>query len=140
MPFITKTDLVAYIELEELDKIIEDDDTKLDRPMLDALSLVRGELSHRYDVDQIFANPDNEAYAVVKKIAVDIALFYVYSTVQTRHIPEHREEMHDRACVNLQKIAIGNSVNGLPLLQVADGETNAGQGAAFYDEFKDTDY
>lgn len=140
MPFITKTDLTQYIETVELDEITNSTDSRLDRPIADALAIIRGELSHRYDIDAIFAAPSNEDYAVIKKIGVDIALYHIYQLVQSRHIPEFRIEQYDKAIMSLHRIAISDFVNSLPLLPKENGDTNSGQGAAYFDDFIETRY
>lgn len=141
MPFITKADLEVYIDVNELNDITDTDDTKLDRPMADAESVVRGKLNHRYDTATIFANPSNENYATVKKITVDIAIFFIYSIVQSQHIPDHRVKLYEEADRWLHDIATGNWENDLPLRTPADDDDKLpGQGFASYDEFIESRY
>jgi hypothetical protein len=136
MAFLTKSDLLAYIDEAELDEIIDNDDANLTRPMADAEARIRGKLNHRYDTTVIFAAPSNSAYSNVKKIGVDIALFYIYDSVQVRHIPENKLANFQRAEEDLFQLATGEWDNDLPKITLADDEDEySGEGFAAYDDF-----
>ena len=140
MAFIEKADLLNYIGSEELDGITGGDDAKLTVPIDHALSVVRGKLNHRYDMVTVFANPNESNYYTIKKIATDIAIYFLYQTVQSRHIPEMRETAYQEADKWLHDLATGAWENDLPKHEVDEGEVNSGEGFATYNEFKPTDY
>jgi len=138
MAFLTKTALLAYIDEEELDEIIDNDDAKLTTPMSDAEGRVRGKLNHRYDIEAVFLAPDNAKYSNVKKIAVDIAIYYLYDFVAVRHVPDGKLRNFERAEADLYDLATGAWDNDLPLLTVPEGEEQGGEGYAGADDFIET--
>ena len=140
MAFIEKADLLNYIGDVELEGIIDGDDTKLDTPINHALSIVRGKLNHRYDMVTVFANPTEPNYFTIKKIATDIAIYFLYQTVQSRHIPEMRETAYQEADKWLHDLATGAWENDLPKHDVDDDAVNSGEGFANSNDFLDTTY
>jgi len=145
MAFLTKSDLLFYIDEIELNQIIGNDDAQLVRPMADAEGRIRGKLNHRYNTTAIFADPDNPLYSNVKKCAVDLALFNLYDRVQVRHIPENRKEAMERAERDLYELGNGEWDNDLPLVVNTDdtdgdgiADANTGESYAQFDEFLDT--
>jgi len=138
MAFIEKADLLDYIGIDELEGITEGDDTRLTTPINHALSIVRGKLNHRYDMAVVFANPTEPNYFTIKKIATDIAIYFLYQTVQSRHIPEMRETAYQEADKWLHDLATGAWENDLPQLSKGDDEVNSGEGYAHSNDFIDT--
>lgn len=135
MAFISKTDILAYIDATELDHLIDSVDANLDRPIADALGRIRGKLQGRYNVDIIFADPSNEAYSNIRKIAVEICIYFLYDKVAVRHIPENVMTAFQRAEADLYAIATGEWDSMLPKRTIASEDTPSGQGYAAYDEF-----
>ena len=139
MAFLTKSDLLAYIDLTELDEIIDNDDSQLDIPIADAEGRIRGKLNHRYNTQAIFAAPSNPLFSNVKKIAVDIAIFYIYDSVQVRHIPQNKADAFARAEQDLMDLATGEWDNDLPKVLVSDdNDFLAGEGIGIFDDFNKT--
>ncbi len=140
MAFITKDDILDYVDADELDLITGGDDSKLGTPINHALSIVRGKLNHRYDMVTVFANPTEPNYFTIKKIAIDISVYFLYQTVQARHIPETREMAYQEADKWLHDLATGAWENDLPLKQTEEDAVNSGEGYATYDDFIETKY
>lgn len=138
MAYITKSDLLAFIDLAELDRLIDNNDANLADPIKYAEGRVRGKLEHKYDVSATFSALDT--YTNIKEIIVHIALFNIYDRVGVRHVPENRVAAFERAERDIYLISTGEWSPNLPtppITQDEDGNdiTPSGSAHAQYDNF-----
>lgn len=140
MAFIDKTVILSYIKQDNLDKITEGDDSILTDPIAHAESIIREYLGARYNIDAVFDDATNTKYLTLRKVAIDIAIWNLYSgKVNPRHIPELRSMNYDYAMKCLDKYARGQIGDNLPENIAAEGEARE-KAATSYNPFKDTSY
>jgi len=91
------------------------DDTKLDKAEEKAIGFMKGYLSSRYDVDQIFNKTGSDRDPVVLMYAVEIAIYYLHQAIDWRQIPIFRKERYDAAKEWLKDVQNGVSNPNLPV-------------------------
>ena len=140
MAFIDKTFILQHLSQDAYDEITDGDDTMIDPPINQALDFIREYLGTRYDIDAIFAEADTTKYVTLRKIAVDIAIYNLYSYhVSPKHVPDHRMLNYEHGCDVLKKYAKGDIGDGLPEITAAEGEARE-KAVTHYQEFKKTRY
>lgn len=119
--FITKADYGDLIQEGILDQITEFDDAKLDVAEARAISLMKGHLSARYDVDAIFSATGSNRDPVILMYAVAIALYLLHERINPRQIPEFRKERYNAAMDWLEAVK-NEEINppGLPVPSTGD--------------------
>lgn len=118
MAFITRDDVEAIIYGEELDVLTQAMDEHFDKAEASTVDFFKGYLRSRYDVDQLFAdynneNPDPRPAALVTYMC-DHLLCILYATQPDRMIPENRRERCEKAEEWLEKINSGVINPGFP--------------------------
>ena len=137
MANISKADLLFYIDEIELNQIIDNDDTLLERPMDDAEDRVKKKIEQRYNADAILADLDN--FQTIRKIIVCIAIYNIYDRVAVRHMPENKKEAFALAEQDLYMISNGEWNPNLPLIPLeSDQEVSSGESYGNFDEFNET--
>ena len=115
MIFLTKDDFLAIIELETLDSVIDDDDTKLDAIEPVAIMEMATYLNARFDTDAIFTAEERNALIVM--YCCDISLYHIHSRISPDNIPTLRDERYKAAIDWLEKAADGFTAPLLPTKQ-----------------------
>jgi len=99
----TKDEILTRIKINDLDVIIQGDDTLLDEPEADAMNEVSSYLSGRYDMEQIFNAQTKDV--TIKRIIIDVLLYNLHTRVNPRNIPEKRIQLRDDAISWLKLVA-----------------------------------
>lgn len=124
MTILIMGDILALIEQDILDDIINGDNTLLDTAELSALGEITGYLNIRYDaarcVDRALITPNppthdgyNGISTVLEKLS-DITLYKLHSRVMPDNIPTLRQTRYDNAINWLEKVAAGYIAPMLP--------------------------
>jgi phage gp36-like protein len=120
MAFISKADFGTAIKTNILDDITEADDNKITISISKAIELMKGYLSARYNITQIFNKEDDARNILIVERGVDIALYMLHKRLNPRKIPEHRKEAYKEAKEWLEQVQALN-INPPDLPLVADG-------------------
>ena len=82
-----------------------------------AVEEMRCYLSKRYDCDRIFTRTGDERSQLVLMMAIDIAVYHIFSIHNPRNLSPLRKERYERAVEWLRAVAAEEiSADGLPLL------------------------
>lgn len=110
--FLQTTDYNASIHLEILDSLIRSDESLIeiceDRAILEMTS----ELYTRYDCDKLFAARGDERNQLVMMMAMDIAIYHMFSIHNPQKISAIRVERYKRAVEWLKAVRSGKT--GIP--------------------------
>ena len=121
--FLQKTDYNASIHAEILDSLIRSDESLIeiceDRAILEMTS----ELAGRYNCDELFAARGNERNQLVMMMAMDIAIYHMFSIHNPQKISAVRVERYKRATEWLKAVRAGKT--GIPGAPVAEGAGTA---------------
>ena len=85
-----------------------------------AIDQIKSYLSGRYDVEVIFATTGEKRNHFLLMIAIDIALYHLWSKRAPRKIPELRSERYQDALNWLKAVGEGTMTTDLPQLQGDD--------------------
>ena len=85
-----------------------------------AIDQIKSYLSGRYDVDAIFSATGEERNHFLLMIAIDIALYHLWSKRAPRKIPELRAQRYQDAIDWLKAVGEGTMTTDLPQLQGDD--------------------
>ena len=104
MSFLTLTDYAGSMELDQLRRVCgggaldaEPASSILARADEEAVELMRGYLSARYDVDAIFNAQDDARNPIVVRHAVNIALYLLSQRLPVDQVPETRVYYYEAA-------------------------------------------
>ena len=115
--FIELTDYDASIHREILDALTREDNAVVEICEDRAVEEMRCYLSKRYDCDRIFTRTGDERSQLVLMMAIDIAVYHIFSIHNPRNLSPLRKERYERAVEWLKAVAAEEiSVDGLPLL------------------------
>ena len=115
--FINPDDYDASIHREILDSIIREDESIVEICEDQAVAQMRSYLSARYDCDRIFTETGNRRSQLVLMMAIDIAVYHIFSIHNPRNLSTLRKERYERAVEWLRAVAAEElSADGLPLL------------------------
>ena len=108
-----------------MSKFIElsDYDASIHRDILDALTRndeMRGYLSGHYDCDKLFAATGDERNQLVLMMALDIAIYHIFTIHNPQKLSQMRKDRYDRAVEWLIAVKKGMSVDGAPELEKAE--------------------
>lgn len=119
MDILTLEDIKSLISQDNLDEIIEDDETILDIAELDAVGEMIGYLSIRYDATKCFDREQtNKSINTVIQRLVDMVLYHIHSRIMPDNIPTLRQKRYDLAITWLEKVASGFIAPDLPIKEV----------------------
>ena len=85
-----------------------------------AIDQIKSYLSGRYDVEAIFSATGEERNHFLLMIAIDIALYHLWSKRAPRKIPELRAQRYQDAIDWLKAVGEGTMTTDLPQLQGDD--------------------
>lgn len=113
--FITPEDYDASIHQEILDAVIRSDRQIVEICEDRAIAQMRGYLSARYDCDRVFSAEGEKRNQLVLMIALDIAIYHIFSIHNPRNMSQIRVDRYERAVEWLKGVRSGDiSVDGLP--------------------------
>ena len=115
--FIDLKDYDASIHREILDALTREDDAVVEICEDRAIAEMRCYLSKRYDCDKIFSATGGKRNQLVLMIAIDIAVYHIFTIHNPRNLSPIRKERYERAVKWLESVADEDiSVDGSPLL------------------------
>lgn len=115
--FITQEDYDASIHREILDALTRSDSAIVEICEDRAVAEMRGYLSGRYDVDAIFSAEGEARNQLVLMLAVDIAVYHLFSIHNPQKMSQIRKDRYERAVEWLKQVAACKiAIDGAPLL------------------------
>ena len=115
--FINLSDYDASIHRDILTALTRDDETLVEICEDRAISEMRGYMSARYDVDALFSAEGTARNQLVLMMAIDIAVYHLFSIHNPQKISQIRKDRYERAVEWLKQIAAFKiSVDGAPSL------------------------
>ena len=113
--FITPEYYDASIHQEILDAVIRSDRQIVEICEDRAIAQMRGYLSARYDCDRVFSAEGEKRNQLVLMMALDIAIYHIFSIHNPRNMSQIRVDRYERAVEWLKGVRSGDiSVDGLP--------------------------
>lgn len=113
--FINPEDYDASIHQEILDALIRSDKQIIEICEDRAIAEMRGYLSTRYDCDRVFSEEGTNRNQLVLMMALDIAIYHIFSIHNPRNMSQIRADRYERAVEWLKGVRKGDiSVDGLP--------------------------
>lgn len=113
--FINPEDYDASIHQEILDAVIRSDQQIVEICEDRAIAEMRGYLSARYDCDRVFSAEGKERNQLVLMMALDIAIYHIFSIHNPRNMSQIRIDRYERALKWLNGVRSGDiAVDGLP--------------------------
>ncbi|WP_418981717.1 phage protein Gp36 family protein [Alistipes sp.] len=113
--FIKPEDYDASIHQEILDALIRSDRQIVEICEDRAIAEMRGYLSARYDCDRVFAAEGDDRNQLVLMMAIDIAIYHIFSIHNPRNMSQIRTDRYERAVEWLKGVRKGDiTVDGLP--------------------------
>lgn len=115
--FINSEDYDASIHREILDSLTRNDDAIIEICEDRAILEMRGYLSTRYDVDAIFSAEGTDRNQLVLMMAVDIAVYHLFSIHNPKNMSQIRKDRYERAVEWLKQVAAFKiTIDGAPKL------------------------
>lgn len=125
--FIELSDYDASIHREILDALVREDETLVEICEDRAIAEMRGYLSGRYDCDRIFSAQGEDRNQLVLMMAIDIAIYHIFSIHNPMKMSDIRKDRYERAVEWLKQVNRGDvSVDGAP--EAAEDLQRAHQG------------
>ncbi len=123
--FITTEDYDASIHQEILDSLIRSDKQIVEICEDRAIAEMRGYLSARYDCNRIFSAEGEDRNQLVLMMALDIAIYHVFSIHNPRNMSQIRVDRYERAIEWLKGVRKGDiTVDGLPEIEAEVRESS----------------
>jgi phage gp36-like protein len=124
--FIELTDYDASIHREILASLTREDEAIVEICEGRAVAQMRGYLSRRYDTEAIFSAKGDERHPLVLMMALDIAIYHIFSIHNPANLKPMRKDRYDRAMEWLRQVAGEEiSIDGAPLLPTAERAAKA---------------
>ena len=116
--FVELTDYDASIHRDILDALVREDETVIEVCEDRAIAEMRCYLSKRYDCNKIFAATGDNRNQLVLMMALDIAIYHIFSIHNPRNMSQIRVDRYERAVEWLKGVRKGDiSVDGLPEIE-----------------------
>lgn len=114
--FININDYDASIHREILDSLVREDISLVDICEDRAIAEMRSYLAKRYDCDSIFSQAGDNRHPLVLMMALDIAIYHIFSIHNPVKLSQLRKDRYERATEWLKAVAKGDiSIEGAPL-------------------------
>lgn len=124
--FINSEDYDASIHREILDSLTRNDDAIIEICEDRAIKDMRGYLSARYDVDAIFSAEGVDRNQLVLMMAVDIAVYHLFSIHNPQKMSQIRKDRYERAMEWLKQVAgFKIVIDGAPKLPEEEQKQNS---------------
>lgn len=115
--FINIEDYDASIHRDILDALTRDDASLVEICEDRAIAEMRCYLSKRYDCDAIFSAQGDDRNQLVLMMALDIAIYHIFSIHNPQKLSQLRKDRYDRAVEWMHAVADEEvSIEGVPLL------------------------
>lgn len=115
--FITISDYDATVHRDILDALTRDDPALPEICANRAIAEMRCYLSKRYDCDAIFSAQGEQRNQLVLMMALDIAIYHIFSIHNPQKLSQLRKDRYDRAVEWMRAVADEEiSIEGVPLL------------------------
>jgi len=115
--FITLDDYTASINAEILNSLTRNDPAIIEVAEDRAIDEMKGYLTSRYKVDDIFNKSGNHRHNLILMMAIDMALYHLHSIYNPVKLPEIRVQRYERAVEWLKQVSKGLiNPEGLPIL------------------------
>ncbi len=85
-----------------------------------AMSQINMRLAGRYNMSQVFSQTGDNRNAFIVMIAIDIAIYHLYSQKAARKIPEYRDIRYRDAMDWLEDVGNGKTPTDLPPITAED--------------------
>ena len=119
--FINIPDYDARIHREILDALVRDDESIIEIIEDQSIALMRSYLNNRYDCNVIFAATGSERNQLVLMMALDIAVYNIFSVHNPQKISQTTKDRYDRAMEWLRQVNKEQvNIDGAPLLPAKD--------------------
>ena len=118
--FIELSDYDASIHRDILDALTRNDDAIVEICEDRAIAEMRGYLSGHYDCDKLFAATGDERNQLVLMMALDIAIYHIFTIHNPQKLSQMRKDRYDRAVEWPIAVKKGMSVDGAPELEKAE--------------------
>ena len=103
--FINIEDYDASIHREILDALTRDDASLVEICEVRAIAEMRCYLSKRYDCDAIFSAVGDQRNQLVLMMALDIAIYHIFSIHNPQKLSQLRKDRYDRAVEWMRAVA-----------------------------------
>lgn len=114
--FINIEDYDASIHRDILDALTREDASLVEICEDRAIAEMRCYLSGRYDCDAIFSASGEERHQLVLMMALDIAIYHIFSIHNPMKLSQLRKDRYERAVEWMKAVAAGTiSIDGAPL-------------------------
>lgn len=114
--FINIEDYDASIHRDILDALTREDASLVEICEDRAIAEMRCYLSGRYDCDAIFSASGTERHQLVLMMALDIAIYHIFSIHNPMKLSQLRKDRYERAVEWMKAVAAGTiSIDGAPL-------------------------
>ena len=124
--FINPEDYDASIHREILGSLTRDDESIVEICEDRAIAEMRGYLSARYDVDAIFSAEGDARNQLVLMMAIDIAVYHIFSIHNPQKMSQIRKDRYERAVEWLKQVAAFNiTIDGAPKLPEEEQKQNS---------------
>lgn len=116
--FIVESDYEVQVR-QEIKTILDPSTEKSAIAMAERMAIdqIKSYLSGRYDVEAIFSTTGEDRDHFLLMIAIDIALYHLWSKRAPRKIPELRSERYQDALNWLKAVGEGTMTTDLPQLE-----------------------
>ena len=124
--FINPEDYDASIHREILGSLTRDDESIVELCEDRAIAEMRGYLSARYDVDAIFSAEGDARNQLVLMMAIDIAVYHIFSIHNPQKMSQIRKDRYERAVEWLKQVAAFKiTIDGAPKLPEEEQKQNS---------------
>ena len=124
--FINPEDYDASIHREILGSLTRDDESIVEICEDRAIAEMRGYLSARYDVDAIFSAEGDARNQLVLMMAIDIAVYHIFSIHNPQKMSQIRKDRSERAVEWLKQVAAFKiTIDGAPKLPEEEQKQNS---------------
>lgn len=119
--FIDINDYDASIHRDILDSLVRQDESLVEICEDRAISEMRCYLAGRYDCDAIFSAEGDSRHQLVLMMALDIAIYHIFSIHNPVKLSQLRKDRYERAVEWLKAVSAGSiSIDGAPLAPVEE--------------------
>ena len=124
--FSNPEDYDASIHREILGSLTRDDESIVEICEDRAIAEMRGYLSARYDVDAIFSAEGDARNQLVLMMAIDIAVYHIFSIHNPQKMSQIRKDRYERAVEWLKQVAAFKiTIDGAPKLPEEEQKQNS---------------
>jgi phage gp36-like protein len=124
MAFLTTAELATHINIEIVNEISRNDNTKLQDAIDAGIDEAKSYLSD-YDVATVFAATGNARNKILLLFVKDIAVWHYIQLANPNIDMQLRLDRYEKAIAWLKMVQKGNAVPNLPIAPIPDGASEA---------------